>query len=120
MKYINHIIGYTAEQVACDYLHQQGHCLLTQNFRTRFGEIDLITRWQDLIIFTEVRCHNHQQYGGSLASVTLTKQKKLQKTALIYLQQQFGTDQIPCRFDVITLENNQQKFVITNWIQQAF
>lgn len=100
-------IGKDAEQRALRYLKQQGLKLVKQNFHCRFGEIDLIMRDRDQLVFVEVRSRRYQQWGGAGLSVDFRKQKKLIKTASYFLSQQKSSNLPICRFDVIAFEANQ-------------
>lgn len=111
--------GKTAENLACDYLQQQGLILLARNFRSRYGEIDLILREGNTIVFTEVRARKKNNLVDSLQSVNASKQKKLIKTALYYLQTNSKLMDYPARFDVIAITNSHAESQI-NWIKDAF
>ncbi|MDO6562875.1 YraN family protein [Amphritea sp. 1_MG-2023] len=100
-------IGKDAEQKALQYLKKQGMKLIDKNFHCRFGEIDLIMRDRDQLVFVEVRSRRHRQWGGASLSVDFRKQKKLIKTASYFLSQQKGSNLPICRFDVIAFEANQ-------------
>lgn len=106
--------GLQAEQQARSYLEQQGLKLLEQNLQCRFGEIDLIMRHNNFLVFVEVKYRQQHRFGGAVAAVTSSKQNKLRLTAQWYLQQQGWLDR-PCRFDVIAIEGDQ-----INWIENAF
>lgn len=107
--------GHEAEQLAASFLQRQGLTLLEQNYRCRFGEIDLIMQDQQAIVFVEVKMRASESFGGAAASISASKQKKLLHTARHYLSQ-LSTEP-PCRFDalLITGENHQ-----IDWIKDAF
>ena len=113
--------GKAAEAIACDHLEKNGLQLIDKNFNSRYGEIDLIMRHKDSLVFIEVRYRKSLDYGGALASVTPTKQQKIIKTALYYMQKQ-GRE-FNARFDVIAITgaigNSNQQLSI-EWIQNAF
>lgn len=80
------------------------------------GEIDLIMRDQDTFVFVEVRARTSGNWGGALASINPSKQKKLSKTAEYFLQTHFRTCTYPpCRFDVIAIKGEQLE-----WLKAAF
>ena len=108
--------GQIAEQRALDYLKQQGLKLITSNYHSRFGEIDLILRDGDVLVFTEVRLRSRKDFGGAGASITRTKQAKLIKTAQQYLMQ-FSRPPA-CRFDAVLLGATSGGAI--EWIQNAF
>lgn len=113
------IIGQKAEDAAAAMLQQQGLVLIERNFSCKTGELDLIFKDQETLVFVEVRFRKNQLFGGALASVTPAKQQKLQRAANFYLSR--WQNQPACRFDVVamTLDTNQQ-LICENWIKNAF
>ena len=94
--------GRAAERLAECYLRKQGVLILERNWRCRFGEIDLIAREGDTLLFVEVRLRSALYYGGAAASIDHYKQKKLQITALCYLK---ALEACPvCRFDAVAID----------------
>ena len=90
---------------------------MTRNFRCRSGELDLIMRDGEQLVFVEVRSRRHARYGTPAESVTRTKQQRLLRTAALYLQRQ--RPDLPCRFDVVAiLESGGEPQV--EWIRDAF
>ncbi len=109
--------GRAAEQLACNYLNQQGLSLIEKNFHSRQGEIDLIMQHRDTLVFVEVRYRKNQDFGGAVASITPQKQRRIRHTALYYMQKK-GRE-FNARFDVIAMTGNPDSPEI-NWIQNAF
>ena len=98
----DHPSGVAAEELAARYLVTQGLHIVARNYRCRFGEIDLIARDGEALVFVEVRLRRSGRFGGALASITRAKQKKLMATARCYLS---GLRAVPsCRFDAILLD----------------
>ncbi len=114
--------GQLAEQIACDYLQQHGLVLLEQNYHCRRGEIDLIMRDDETLVFVEVRARRSDRFGSALESITVDKQSRIIATAQHYLQQ--NRLQQNCRFDVVTLRisptADSQQHQISDWIRDAF
>lgn len=122
--------GANAESACSKYLQANKLKLLTRNYRTRYGEIDLIMLDGNTLVFVEVRYRKNDRFGGGLASVTTAKQLKLRKAAEQYLQQYPVYKN--ARFDVVSMsENNQTSSTRTyrnssvnnytfNWITNAF
>ena len=77
--------GSDAEQIAAAHLQKQGLVLVAQNYRCRFGEIDLILNDQNTLVFVEVRMRSSEAFGGAAASITAAKQAKLLLAARHYL-----------------------------------
>jgi len=107
--------GNKAEDLACQYLLKNGLTLITKNFSTRAGEVDLIMNDSNTLVFVEVRFRKNTDYGGAAASVTPKKQQRIIKAALAYHQQH--SSQSSMRFDVITVEGDNMDI---NWIKSAF
>lgn len=108
-------VGAAAEQAACRYLEQQGLVLLERNYRCRAGEVDLIMRDGDQLVFVEVRSRRNRRYGGPAESVTRAKQQRLSRAAAYYLL--LHPDNAPCRFDVIAILQQDNRL---EWIKDAF
>lgn len=101
--------GAAAEARALTFLQQQGLTLVEQNFSCRWGEIDLILRDQETLVFVEVRQRSSALFGGAAASVSAGKQAKLWRTAEVYLQR---IRRIPvCRFDLIAIDGDQLEWM---------
>ena len=109
------LLGQTAEAHAERYLISQGLKRIARNWRCRFGEIDLIMREGNTLVFIEVRMRSHADFGGAAASVDAGKQRKLLAAAKLYLS---ALPEMPkCRFDVIALTDRQAP---PQWIKSAF
>lgn len=111
--------GQTAEDLACDYLQQQGLQLLERNYRCRQGEIDLIMRHDSYLVFIEVRYRRNTNICSGAESVDRRKQQKLIITATHYLQRHSQLAQLPSRFDVISMSRDKNAPAV-DWIQDAF
>ncbi len=95
--------GKSAEEFAKHYLQRQGMTLISQNYRCKYGEIDLIMRDKKTTVFVEVRYRTSQHFGSGAETVDYHKQRKLLTTASHYLQNNPKAAKQPCRFDVISL-----------------
>jgi putative endonuclease len=108
--------GAQAEQWAVLYLQQHGLKLVAQNYRSRFGEIDLIMQDGTSLVFIEVRLRRNANFGGAAASIDANKQQRLIRTAHQYLA---GLARIPsCRFDALLLGDMKGENV--QWLKNAF
>ncbi|WP_101757589.1 YraN family protein [Oceanicoccus sp. KOV_DT_Chl] len=120
--------GAHIEQQTEHWLTQQGLSSLHRNYRCREGEIDLIMRDAEHLVFVEVRYRKRHQYGDGLESVDWRKQQKLQKAAAHYLLRYPQYNNYPCRFDVVAVcpQNKAQQATNNNaklhwsWIKNAF
>jgi putative endonuclease len=105
--------GAAAEARALAYLQQQGLALIVRNFSCRWGEIDLIMREAQTLVFVEVRQRSSKLFGGAAASVGAGKQARLWHTAEYYLQSQglAAARLPPCRFDLIAIDGDQVAWI---------
>lgn len=106
-----------AEEKALAYLTTQSLRLVMKNYRCRFGEIDLIMRDNEQLVFIEVRSRVSKQFGGGIASVTYAKKQKILKTATCFILEHQKYDQFALRFDVVSIDG---KSASINWIKNAF
>lgn len=109
--------GTAAETLALCYLEARGLTLETRNFRCRGGELDLIMRDGEYLVFVEVRSRRYARYGIPAESVTRAKQRRLLRAAALYLQRRHFD--LPCRFDVVAILQPDDEPRI-EWIQDAF
>ena len=112
-------IGKQFEELASAYLQKQGLRLINKNYRSYFGEIDLIMRDREDIVFVEVRSRKRHDYGHVIESINYAKQKKLIKTAILFLQEKKWLYKICSRFDVITIHMSENKPQL-EWVKNAF
>jgi putative endonuclease len=108
--------GREAEQLAAEYLADRGLQIIECNFRVRGGEIDLVCRDGQALVFVEVRLRSRSDFGGAGASITRRKQQRIVLAARHYLARRKFTGD--CRFDCILLEELRQSNV--EWIKDAF
>ncbi|MFD1215319.1 MULTISPECIES: YraN family protein [Microbulbifer] len=113
-------IGNQMEDTAAQHLCAAGLTIVERNFSSRFGEIDLIARDGNTLVFVEVRFRRSNRFGGAGISVDQRKQRKLLATANSYLQ--YRKLDCPCRFDVIAIEQlgQAQENLHIQWIANAF
>ena len=110
--------GASAERKAEEFLSSQGLAIIERNYRCRRGEIDLIMRDRETILFVEVRFRKNLGFGTPAETVTLGKQKKIIATARYFLQMHRNYLRSPCRFDVLAISGSSQENV--DWIKDAF
>ncbi len=104
--------GSACEQRALTYLKRQGLRLIETNFSCKSGEIDLIMRDGDSLVFVEVRQRADRDHGGAAASITPAKQRRIVRAAQFYLLRHVPTP--PCRIDVVAIDGAE-----LNWIRNA-
>lgn len=94
--------GRKAEELAAAFLRAKGLAVLERNFRVKVGEIDIVARDGDEVVFVEVRARASREFGGAAASVGGAKRRRLIRAARLWLQAR-GWDGA-CRFDVVALD----------------
>ena len=115
-------IGKSAEEYAKQYLQRQGLTLVGQNYRCKYGEIDLIMQDKKTTVFVEVRFRKSQRFGSGAETVDYHKQRKLLATAAHFLQSHADAAKRPCRFDVLSLTTSptqSQEAYDVQWIANA-
>ncbi len=110
-------IGRSGEKQAARYLEENGVEILEMNYHTPYGEIDIIGKKSDLLVFCEVKTRTSQKFGYPEESITPKKKNALINSSLHYLQEHDLLD-YPWRIDVITIlkENNEVRY---DWIENA-
>ncbi len=102
------IFGKKGEAIAVRQLKKEGYKIIETNYRTQLGEIDIIAKDKDTIVFVEVKARRSVHFGSPKRAVTTQKQKKISMVALYYLK---ATNQITAkaRFDVVAVNLNRDK-----------
>jgi putative endonuclease len=113
-------IGDNTEIIARAYLEEKGLVFQCNNFFSKLGEIDLIMKDDETLVFIEVKFRSSNHFGGAISAISVKKQQKIRKTTAFYLQQSgLNEYNTACRFDVVTLQGNIDKPHIT-WLKNAF
>src|SRR4030042_6684718 len=94
--------GKKSEAAAMEFLRRPGYSIIECNYRNTLGEIDIIARDRDVIVFVEVKAKKRKGSIHPKYSITLKKQKKLSAVALCYLKAKRHT-RSSARFDVVTV-----------------
>jgi len=109
------LAGREGEAKAAEYLRKKRYEIIGANYRCRFGELDLIAKKRDLVIFVEVKLRKNDHFGAAADAVTFSKREKLKKAALLWLA---ATEcALPARFDVIEVYTDSGRI---NHIENAF
>ena len=95
-------IGRDGEEIAAEYLRNNGYRIVEKNYKNRFGEIDVIAKDGNTVVFIEVKTRNTPSYGTPSSAVDSKKQQRIGKVALTYLTKK-GLTQHPVRFDVVSI-----------------
>lgn len=94
------------EELALAWLQARGLRLLQRNYRCKLGEIDLVMRDRDILVFVEVRYRSTRAQVPACETVDPRKQRKLQLTARHFLMWNAALAQLPCRFDVLGISTH--------------
>ncbi|MDR0646493.1 MAG: YraN family protein [Elusimicrobiota bacterium] len=106
--------GDEGEDKAAEFLKAKGYKILARNYASKYGEIDIIARLKNAIVFVEVKTRASMSYGGGVAAVNVSKQNKITKTAITYIKENKPKfDSIT--FDIITITDGKIEH-----IQNAF
>ena len=114
-------LGEQLETVALRYLETRGLILICRNFQCKLGEIDLVMREAQMLVFVEVRYRRSERFGSAVETVDRHKQRKLVRTAQLYLNMQCFSQCKPCRFDILGITvNGVTQAYRYDWIRNAF
>jgi len=95
-------LGRTGEDIACEHLRRKGYAIVERGFRLFRGEIDVVARDGDTLVFVEVKTRADESHGRPEESVTPAKQRQIRRIAQGYLVRN-GCGDIACRFDVVAI-----------------
>lgn len=98
--------GERAESLAARFLESQGFSILSRNYRTRFGEIDIVAEDKGQTVFVEVRSLGPRAGHDPEDTIGRAKQQRLCRAALAYLQKK-GLQDRPARFDVVAIREGE-------------
>jgi putative endonuclease len=99
-------IGAEYEMLAAEYLMAKGFTILEKNYWTPYGEIDILAKEDNILVFCEVKYRKTEKCGSPLEAVDVRKQKKISRAALYYYSRHGFQEGIPCRFDVLSACGN--------------
>lgn len=93
------------EEIAAEYLAAQGYDILERNARTSEGELDIVAKLGECIIFVEVKARRSRAFGSPEEALTAAKQRRLRRAAWAFLQEQ-GLIDSPWRIDVVAIDGS--------------
>jgi len=103
MKDTRKALGSKGEDLAVQYLKKKGFKVIERNYHCPAGEIDLIVREKNTLVFVEIKTRSSSDYGLPQDAVDRFKQKKMIEVARTYLAEHHLTEDIPARFDVVAI-----------------
>jgi putative endonuclease len=96
-------LGYKGEDLAVRYLRKKGFKVIERNYHCPWGEIDLIAREKDILVFVEIKARSSSEFGLPQEAVDRFKQKKLSQVARAYMAERHLDEDIAARFDVVAI-----------------
>ncbi len=114
--------GKIGEQYIQQLLQKQGYILRAANYRSRYGEIDIIAEKEQYIVFVEVKTRDEKRKAEPLEAVTAIKRKKVVQTAMLYLQEHMQAQKLQPRFDVagVITSGREQTVIQVQYLEGAF
>lgn len=113
-------LGKQGEEAACAELSRRGYAILATRYRTRFGEIDIVARDGEVMVFVEVKARRTNRRGAAAEQIPFWKRRRIAAMALNYLAWA-GKVHHRCRFDVVAIDDagtgREEVKVITNAFQ---
>jgi putative endonuclease len=103
--------GKRGEDLACDELRRLGYTILDRRFRTRSGELDIVARDGNVVVFVEVKARSTGNFGHAFESVTRQKRHRLSRMAASYLFVK-RLSGVACRFDVVAVTGSAEPFTV--------
>jgi len=111
MKLKKLALGKKGEDIAVKYLKKKGYEILDKNYKTSIGEIDIIAKDKDIIVFIEVKTRITKRFGEPFESITKEKKYRIFKIALFYLTKNKNLSHLQIRFDVISILFKNQYYI---------
>lgn len=108
--------GRSGEDAAVQYLEKMGYTILERNYRLRIGEVDIIARDKEYLVFLEVKTRRSTRFGSPFEAVDMRKQQQIVKVAAAYVRGR----EIPVRFDAVAVHLNGQHVVRVEVLKNAF
>ncbi len=110
--------GKRGEDFAAECLIKKGYKILERNFHSRYGEIDIIAQNDDYIVFVEVKARQYNSMVSGREAVNFSKQRKIVKTSVLYLQEHYFD--LQPRYDVIEISLSKDRICGIEHIESAF
>jgi putative endonuclease len=111
-------LGSEGEDLAIQYLRRKGYRIISRNYKNHIGEIDIIAQDGETVVFIEVKTRANDSFGFPFESVHRRKRQKLRNLALLYLKK--AGEEIPVRFDVLSITCTENGDMEIDHIQDAF
>jgi putative endonuclease len=112
MSQARQTFGRIGEDLACAELERRGYVILERRYRCRAGEVDIVARDGQTVVFVEVKARGSAAFGNAAEAVTVDKRRRLARLALHYLARH-GHPELPCRFDVVSVGDGPEGAEVT-------
>lgn len=119
MSLLKRDIGNKGEDIACKELKKNGYRIIVRNYNALIGEIDIIAKDKEYLVFVEVRLRKSDEYGTAAATVDIFKQRKIINAAKVYMKNNDLWDTL-ARFDVVSISGNPYGKYSVEIIKNAF
>ena len=119
METASKTLGILGEELASHYVRKRGYKLLVRNYRCPLGEIDLVARDRNTLVFIEVKTRRSLERGLPTESITSHKRAQITRCAQYYLKQ-YAVSEVPCRFDAVSVILSPEKEPDIELIRDAF
>lgn len=110
--------GRTGEQYIAEQMTQKGYRIVTMNYHSRYGEIDIVMENDEIIAFVEVKTRSQKGMTAPFEAVTKSKQRRIIRTAEVYLQR--NGSQLQPRFDVAAVFTQNEAIIGYDYLENAF
>ncbi len=117
MGKVNRRLGQAGEDAAARYLIKNGFGIIARNYRSPWGEIDIVAKDKNILCFIEVKSREQKNCGHPLEAVDRIKREKIIKAAKAYLATNNISPEQVCRFDVVSIEEDQTIILLTDAFQ---
>ena len=104
-------LGKTGEDLACRELERRGYAIVARRYRCRRGELDIIARDGETVVFVEVKTRHDRAFGPAAGAVGVVKRRRMARLAMDYVLRHRLTNR-PCRFDVVAIHVDQERPVL--------
>lgn len=119
MGQISKELGKRGEDLAADFLKENGYRVITRNFHSNHGEIDIVAQDGDILAFVEVKNYSDKSFNSPFGAITKSKRENMIKTAKFYLMLK-GAGEVYCRFDVVAIKREGDGAVEIELLKDAF
>jgi putative endonuclease len=96
-------LGSEGEALAVEFLRKKGYRIIAKNYKTFLGEIDIVAKDGDTIVFLEVKTRTNESFGYPFEAVNENKRRKIKNVALLFLKKM--KEEVPARFDVLSISS---------------